>query len=464
MRRNSLFNHTRWRLTAWYVGVMGVILSLGALTFYQMLRQAHWHAIHQQLESLTGTLHDGLEPILKQPNRLEPAVEQLLPGLCPVEKDCLQHHHSSQRHILGMAQQEGYYIRFTDQAGRLLATVGKQPTGLPTPNVIELWQTLQDSQGKRYHQISLLLKTANKEAWGYLQIGRSLQEFDMFLANTRLALLLGLPAIMLLISGASWWLAGLAMRPVYQSYQKIQQFTADAAHELRTPLAATRATVESVLEIEDISGSEARKTLQAIERQNNRLAQLVQDLLLLSRMDVKNQPFQRHRCCLNTLIQDVADEFECLAIAADLALAIEMPICEALWVLGDEEQLYRVVANLVSNAIQYTPPNGIVTIRLDREERHMLIQVLDTGIGIVAQDQEKIFDRFYRVNSDRARITGGSGLGLAIAMAIAQAHQGSIQVQSTTGKGSTFTVKLPLMPTKPSKQIDTSRLGSQPLP
>jgi signal transduction histidine kinase len=443
MRRNSLFTHTRWRLMAWYVGVMGVILSLGACTFYQMLRQAHWHAIHQELESLTGTLHDGLEPILKQPNRLEPAVEQLLPGLCPIENDCLQHRHSPQRHILGMAQQEGYYIRLTDQAGQLLATVGEPPIELPRGNVTERWQTLQDPQGNRYHQILILLKTANKQAWGYLQIGRSLQEFDMFLANTRLTLLLGLPAIMLLVSGASWWLAGLAMRPVYQSYQKIQQFTADAAHELRTPLAATRATVESVLEIGDISESEARKTLQTVERQNNRLAQLVQDLLLLSRMDVQNQPLQRHNCCLNTLIKDVVDEFEGLAIAADLTLNVEMSMHETLWVLGDEEQLYRVMANLVSNAIQYTPKNGMVTIRLNREERYALIQVLDTGIGIAAQEQEKIFDRFYRVNSDRSRATGGSGLGLAIAMAIAKAHHGTIQVQSQLGHGSTFTVKLP---------------------
>jgi signal transduction histidine kinase len=448
MRRNLLFNHTRWRLTAWYVGVMSIILSLGALGFYQMLCQAHWHAIHRELESLTGTLHDGLEPALKQPDRLEPAVEQLLPGLCTVNKDCSQHRHSSQRHILGTAQQDGYYIQFTDRAGRLLATVGEQPPELPVRKVTELWQTLQDRQGNRYHQISLLLKTSHNQSWGYLQVGRSLQEFDMFLANTRLALLLGLPATMLFVSGASWWLAGLAMRPVYDSYRKIQQFTADAAHELRTPLAATRATIESVLEMEGIPEVEARRTLRTIERQNNRLAQLVQDLLLLSRMDVQAQSSQFHRCCLNTLVKDAVDEFEALAIAADLTLTLDLRVRETLWGFGDEEQLYRMVANLVSNAIQYTPQKGKVTIRLDRNEHHALIQVQDTGIGIAPQEQERIFDRFYRVNSDRSRATGGSGLGLAIVRAIAQAHQGSIQVQSALGSGSIFTIKLPTVLTK----------------
>jgi signal transduction histidine kinase len=190
---------------------------------------------------------------------------------------------------------------------------------------------------------------------------------------------------------------------------------------------------------------EVRSTLQAIERQNNRLAQLVQDLLLLSRMDAQGQPSQFHRCCLNTLIKDVADEFEGLAIAADLTLAVEIQRREPLWVLGDEEQLYRLVANLVSNAIQYTPQNGKVTIRLDRGDHHALIQVQDTGIGIAPQAQGRIFERFYRVNSDRSRATGGSGLGLAIAKAIAQTHQGSIQVQSALGSGSIFTIKLPTL-------------------
>jgi signal transduction histidine kinase len=444
MRRNVLFNHTRGRLTAWYVGVMSIILSLGALVFYQMLCQAHWHAIHRELESLTGTLHDGLEPVLKQPDRLEPAVEQLLPGVCTVNKDCAQHRHSSQRHILGTAQQDGYYIRFTDRTGQLLATVGEQPPELPVPKVTELWQTLQDPQGNRYHQISLLLKTSQNQSWGYLQVGRSLQEFDIFLANTRLALLLGLPTILLLISGASWWLAELAMRPVYDSYRKIQQFTADAAHELRTPLTATRATVEAALEMEVIPEIETRKTLQTIERQNNRLAQLMQDLLLLSRMDVQTQSSQFRRCCLNTLVKDAVDEFEALAIAADLTLTLDMRVHETLWVFGDEEQLYRMVANLVSNAIQYTPQKGKVTIRLDRNEHHALIQVQDTGIGIAPQEQERIFDRFYRVNSDRSRSTGGSGLGLAIAMAIAQAHQFKIRVRSNVGIGSMFTIALPI--------------------
>lgn len=451
MDKSKLFNLTRWRLAGWYTGVMGVILSLCGVAFYQMMAQAHWQALHQELESIAGTLHDGLEPVLQQPGRLEPRAEQLLPGLCLAgAENCSWSSETAGRHVLGAVQQESYYVRFLDQSGRLVATVGQQPHGLPSSNGSE-WQTLQDHRGDRYHQISLLLKTANHSPWGFMQVGRSLREFDNHLANTRFMLLLGLPVTLLLVGGASWWLAGLTMRPVYQSYEQIQQFTADVAHELRTPLAAARAAVESALET-DLSRLEARSTLQAVERQNSRLSQLVQDLLLLSRMDLQGPIYKPQLCCLNVLIADLVDEFEALAIAAEVLLTADIRVPDSLSVSGDEEQLYRLLANLVTNAIQYTPKGGKVSILLDRDQSHAVIQVQDSGIGIPEEEQSRIFDRFYRVNRDRSRYTGGSGLGLAIALAIAQSHHGSIQVKSQSAPqagppGSTFTVLLPLRET-----------------
>ena len=106
--------------------------------------------------------------------------------------------------------------------------------------------------------------------------------------------------------------------------------------------------------------------------------------------------------------------------------------------------MYRLVANLIINAIQYTLAGGKVTVILERSDHHALIKIQDTGIGITAKEQKRIFTRFYRVNSDRSRASGGSGLGLAIAQAIVQGHHGSLQVQSELGKGSTFIIRLPL--------------------
>jgi signal transduction histidine kinase len=170
----------------------------------------------------------------------------------------------------------------------------------------------------------------------------------------------------------------------------------------------------------------------------------VQDLLLLSRMDGREIVPKQRPCCLQTLVYDVIDEFESLATASEIELSPKIQVQQSLFVLGDEEQLYRLIANLVTNAIQYTPKGGQITLILNQFDHHAVIQVEDTGIGIPVIEQAQIFERFHRVNRDRSRMTGGAGLGLAIALAIAHAHQGTIQVQSELGHGSTFTVKLPI--------------------
>ena len=131
-------------------------------------------------------------------------------------------------------------------------------------------------------------------------------------------------------------------------------------------------------------------------------------------------------------------------MAAGVKLITDIRVQQSLEVMGNEQQLYRLVTNLVTNGIQYTAADGKVNLTLDRYQQEALIAIQDTGIGIAPKQQTRIFDRFYRVNSDRSRITGGFGLGLPIAAAIAQSHQGSIHLQSQPGKGTTFTIRLPL--------------------
>jgi signal transduction histidine kinase len=187
------------------------------------------------------------------------------------------------------------------------------------------------------------------------------------------------------------------------------------------------------------------ETLKTVNRQNLRLSKLVSDLLLLSRMDQQEVSLKPGLCCLNDIISDVEEEIAGLALASGVNLTTEVRVKQPLKVKGNEEELYRLVFNLVSNGIQYTPAGGEVTLILDASDRYAIIQVQDTGIGIHPQDLNRIFDRFYRVNSDRARHTGGSGLGLAIAQAIAKTHHGNIQVQSELSQGSLFTIRLPIL-------------------
>lgn len=450
MHRSRLFNQTRLQLTVWYAAVMGGILGLAGVTTYEMVAHSHWDAVHQELRSISGTLHDTLEPKLQQPGRLVAPVQAVLPNLCLVGNHCALLSEDAERHTLNAFQQSGYYIRFFDQQGHLLATAGQVPPGLPVQLNNHDLKTLTDQKGTRYQQYSLLLKNYRGLAWGYMQVGRSLKEFDDHLAFLRLAMLAGLPIAMLLIAAASWSLAGLAMRPIYHSYEKMQQFTADAAHELRTPLATIRAIIESTRGVESLTEEEAKEALAGVDRQNQRLVHLAQDLLLLSRLEAATEtlgtptPKAQPACCLNDLILDVVESLSVLELAASIQLTAQIDAKEALYVNGNENQLVRLISNLVTNALQYTPAGGKVTVTLAQEEQQALIQVQDTGIGIAPEDQVHLFERFYRVSRDRSRHTGGAGLGLAIAKAIVQTHQGTIQVQSEPGKGSTFSIRLPL--------------------
>ncbi|PHJ58704.1 histidine kinase [Nostoc linckia z18] len=443
MNQNRLFQQTRLRLALWYALVMALILSLSGYGIYKAIAHAHWMTLDRELESVAGTLHDSIELKLQQPGRLEPVIEKLLPNICVVGKSCIQQQSNSQRHILSAINQGHYYVRFFDNSGNLFAIAGVYPEGLLPYFNRELWQTLKDNKGKVYHQISLILHTQDNRDWGYIQVGRNLEDFNNYLDAVKLSLTLGSPIIIGLVGLASWYLAGLAMQPIYRSYRQIQQFTADAAHELRTPLAATQATVESALLLSQLDETESREILGTIQRQNQRLTTLVADLLLLTRLD--RQPIiQRDICCLNDIINDLIEEFAALAIANKIALTSTVKEAKLLNIIGNEDQLYRLFSNLIINAIQYTHQGGKVTVSLERSDRYAVIQVQDTGIGISQLEQTRIFDRFYRVNSDRSRNTGGSGLGLAIAQALVQAHHGSLNVQSELGQGSTFTTKLPL--------------------
>ncbi|MEH1872144.1 two-component system sensor histidine kinase RppB [Nostoc sp.] len=446
MNQNKLFRLTRIRLALYYAIVMGLILSLCAFGFYRAVFHAHVVALDSEIESVAGTLHDSIELKLQSPGRLEPLAHQLFPNIDNCGNgatNCIQQESHSKRHLLGIVTKTSYYIRFFDISGKLIANAGYYPKGLPDVFNQKTWQFLKDSKGKDYHQITLALHTQNYQDWGYMQVGRSLQEFNHYLDSVKLVSVLGLLIAMVMIAGASWWLSGLAMQPIYQSYRQIQQFTADAAHELRTPLAATGATVESALLMSQIDEEEARDILQTIQRQNQRLTALVVDLLMLARIDRQTQNLQREICCLNDIVSDLVEEFEAIANAAEVKLTSSIQVHQPLNIIGNADQLYRLFSNLIVNAIQYTPRGGEVTVFLDCNDYNAVIKVQDTGIGIPKHELQRIFDRFYRVSSDRSRSTGGSGLGLAIAQAIIQSHHGSIDVQSNLDEGSTFTIKLP---------------------
>ena len=449
--RHELFRQTRWRLTIWYAGIMGAVLIFCGLGVYKALIYAYRLNISHELDSVANELHEILEPILHQPGKLPVEATKVLPNLCLVATNCVPEvaEDKEKKHF----PYHRYSFRLLDPQKNLVAIAGRKLQDFPPQKIPKSWQLGIDAEPIYYQHNALMLHTQDFQVWGYIQVGRSFPEYEIYLIYWRSLFLIGLPVTIIILISLSWYLAGKAMQPMHQSYQLLQQFTADAAHELRTPLAAISATVESTLMMSTITETEARETLQTIGRQNGRLSNLVADLLMLSRMDrqlslTTSSYSTKEPICLAELTKDIAEDFASLAIKFEIKLVTQILVMKPLIITGNYEQLYRLISNLVTNALKYTNPGGEVKLILARRNKYALLHIQDTGIGIANEDLHKIFARFYRVRSDRSRYTGGFGLGLSIAQAIAHAHQGSIQVESQLGKGSIFTICLPANETK----------------
>ena len=439
--QNKLFERSRWQLAIWYAGILSLVLGICGVGIYQAIAYSQRLTVDRELEAIANSIHEVLEPILQEPGQFKAVEAEIAAKICSLTNNCQDRQIGIESHL--------YYITLSDTRGHQLTTIGNRHPGFLNAKNNEEWQDIQDIRGNNYRKIALILHNQNFENWGYLQIARSLGDVDRYLNNLRWMLLMGFPAGILLLMFVSWWLSGLAMRPIYQSYQLLQQFTADAAHELNTPLAATRATVESILMMPNFSEAEARETLQTLRRQNLRVSNLVSNLLLLCRMDrqlsINSDSEKRAELVsVNQLVEDITEDFAALALASEIELKIDNAIDSYLIVSGNYEQLYRLLSNLLVNALKYTPANGIVTLILDRHSNYALLKVCDTGIGIAKSEQSKIFNRFYRIDSARSRSTGGSGLGLSIAQVIAQSHRGKIEVESELDRGSTFIIWLPI--------------------
>ncbi len=222
-----------------------------------------------------------------------------------------------------------------------------------------------------------------------------------------------------------------------------RDFVANVSHELKTPLTAIGAMVETLLDDPEMERDTRQRFMERIRDQAARLSAMVQDLLSLSRLESSEQPLRREPVELGGLVETLAASLR--PEAERRGLSLEVATGDApLSVYGDPEALRQLAANLLDNALKYTPSGGRVTVRAGRDGGGVTLEVQDTGPGIELQHQERIFERFYRVDRGRSREVGGTGLGLSIVKHVARAHGGAVAVRSAPGQGSTFTVRLPL--------------------
>jgi OmpR-family two-component system manganese-sensing sensor histidine kinase len=450
-----MFQATRRRLAFWYTAVTAILLFLFATGVYLYVRNTLIERVDDTLNHVVEVVERSLviEPVNFQSDKLRVNVE------------------ASFRNNSDTAEDDHIDLEWFSPTGELSWSTFFEPINIPlhgntgkTVRVVRMggWGDSELLLRQVTHRVEM-----GRQVLGYLRVSHPWFEVTKPSRQLIFDLALGIWLMVLSVAASGWFLSGKAMEPVRESYQRLKQFTADASHELRSPIALIQTNVQVALadlDLETSSISHYTQQLKLVERLTKRLGRLVNDLLFLARQDsgISQEVFST--CPLDALLMEVVEEQQLVAKEKEITLTLNLvdpsleidPQLQDNWftLMGNWDQLVRLCTNLISNALQYTPTQGEVQVELARlsSVRYgvacLQIKITDTGVGILPESLPRLFDRFYRVDPARTHqsreTTTGSGLGLAIAQAIVEHYQGQIQVESIFGKGTTFTVKLPI--------------------
>ncbi len=419
-----MFQTTRRRLALWYTSITAVLLLLFASGVYAYVRTT-------LVERVDDTLNHVIE-----------IVERSL----IIEEDKRVNIEASFRNSEEASEDDRIDLEWFDPEGNLQwSTFSKSPQISLHVNLEG--ETVIPPDGLALRQITQRIK-AGSQLLGYLRVSHPWFEVSKPSRQLIVDLGCGIAAMIATVAGIGWFLSGLAMAPIRDSYQQLKQFTADASHELRNPIAVIQTNVQVALA--DPDEQFQRSQLEVVERLTRRLGRLVDDLLFLARQESGLIPVRRKPVELIGLIEDVVEEQQAIAQEKNLTLTYTHPDIR-LHTKGDIDQLTRLFTNLIANAIQYTL-EGKVSVDLIVSAQLATITITDTGAGIPAKDLSHVFDRFYRVDPARSRSAGGSGLGLAIAKIIAENHHAQLTLTSQSSpasinRGTTASVMLPIIAT-----------------
>lgn len=454
----------RIRLTAWYLAVVSLTFLLLAIGMYFGVRGAIQRSVDRDLRI-----------------RVEEMRQFLLRHRALSEAEMPDEFRKSS----GVHPGEDLY-QLTDASGAWLyqapsmAALGI-PREIPDSNRPPFFETIS----RRYSNIKVLSSTVEVSGQHYLvQVATVVSPLYDVLAGFRLIALWTFPLVLIAAGGGGYWLSGRAMRPVHDiaraaqgisernlsqrlnvpeaddelrhlsetlnsmlarldaAFKRITRFTADASHELRTPIAVIRTTSEVILE-RPRPVAEYEEMVGQILSESVYTSDLIESLLTLARTDANPAQLELSLVDARQITEEVIPVGEALAARAGLTISTlihQTPV----FVMAEKQSLKRLLLILLDNAVKYTPSGGEIRLSLTTGGKLAAFEVVNSGIGIAEADLAHIFERFYRGSNARDADVGGSGLGLAIAKWIAEAHQGSLEVRSETSKGTTFRLTLAL--------------------
>jgi signal transduction histidine kinase len=314
------------------------------------------------------------------------------------------------------------------------------------------WRTIQIDSAARVRLLtySLPQTTTTGAANGtpppgptpaFVQMGRLLSDQDGVLQRLEMGLLALGGVSIFLLGFASWWLAGRSLRPAQEAWERQQHFVANASHELRAPLTLMRASTEVALRTTSPKDIDQRALLEDVMQECDHMNRLVEDLLLLSRLDAGRIKLDRQAIRLGDMLSDVQRQVGRLADERSIKLVAGSPAAN-LVALGDPTRLRQVLLILLDNALRYTSRGGTIEMTAVAHGRHIELTVVDTGKGIAPEHLPHIFERFYRVEEARGEEGQGNGLGLSIARGLVEAQGGHIGITSKVGQGTRITISL----------------------
>jgi len=434
-----MFQATRRRLAIWYTTVTAILLILFMTGVYFYVRHTLIERVDDTLKHVAEVVNRSLviQPISDRKYRLNVA--------------------ASFRDNADSVEDDHIDLEWFSPKGQLLwSTFNDFPE--ISLKLGQKAETVSFSSDRQLRQVTERIER-NQQILGYLRVSHPWFEVTKPIQQLLLDLAIGLIVMVSSVAAIGWFLSGLAMQPIKESYQRLKQFTADASHELRNPIAVIQTSVQSAIAYPEAEPEHRQQQLKVIERLTQRLGNLVNDLLFLARSDSEKVQLNAKPIPLDALLLEVIEEQRLSAEQKGILLTLQIEETqleptetEIFTLLGDWDQLARLFTNLISNALEYTTSQTekIVTVKLrslklDRLD-YLQIEIKDTGVGIAEKDLIHLFDRFYRVDPARShQNTRGTGLGLAIAQVIAENHQGKITVESRLNEGTTFKVNLPVL-------------------